>query len=166
MQVKTLKTIKGPKDIVIMGTYWGPYSKSKHHVYITDDYSNFSISAKGHEIIPHADCAGFVSIVSVKKFKKTLKTICKDSGMTTTEALERGSMDFFLVRDYNGAINLNVKLDGTLVDTDEVDLGDLIHDNREELGITEDTNKIEVIIDLTQPLPEVVKIDKKLFKTL
>lgn len=114
IQSKTLKSFSEPTDFVILGCDY-----NGRDIEITDDYTNFLIKI-GSKTIFNIESEGFVSILSIDKYKKWLE-----------EQVYRDDCGAVLVSGYQGDIKVGAKLeDGTF--TNEFDFSDYIHHQLED----------------------------------
>jgi len=157
VEIKTLFETSEPTDIVILGStkygdnYEGNFSDYSD-VYITDDYSSFNITRNKKIMWRMAESDGFISIMTVQDF---LKNIDQDNKEYMFDAISG-----FLLKDFVGEINLNVKVDDVFVDPNT--FGETL---KYDHSYGEDVD-VDAIIDITDENVNLVELNTLLLEQL
>jgi len=155
---------KEPTDIVLVGDQ----VKDTYDFSITDDESDYKISADNKTLVKYASCGGFVSVLSVQDFMKHYKTIGSGDWSISDIFESGGPCDFYVIKNYTGKVRLKVKLnDGTYFPTAKLNLGiddDYIQHNR-EIKKANNGDYVEIFVDFEGNVNP-IQMDEKLFNEL
>ena len=133
-------------DIIISGTCLGDSQNAE--VFITDDYTEFSISINGKKIISDIESDGFITINTVTDFIELNQNI-EDGGLCFDEQ----PCGHYLIKNFTGKIKLNVKdEDGNNIASNKYDRFDYINHQLDSY--------CDISIDLDSKITPILLTDK------